>query len=440
MKDRAKLILIFVLCSNCSKMTKVNLESALEAEKWIRGASIKTTMGKTWYPNPEDSTSSQSPSTVFHIYHGTAGIVLFYLEMFNSTGNKKYLTEAEAGANYLIETLPDTIPSPWEVGLYSGLAGVAFTLEKTYEATKQKKYREQAFLCIDLLEKAAVPKGDGVEWGGITDIIYGSAGIGMLLLYADREMGHMTAKDLAIKAGLRLLETSVSDSNGTKWRATPATVGFAADFAHGTAGISYFLASLYESTNREEFLKGALEGARYLESVTNEDGLLMRQVGGETLYYLGWCSGPAGTSRLYYKLWQLTGDDNWMDKIRKAAATIMHSGIPEKLTPGFWNNVSRCCGSVAVAEFYLNLYKITNEKKYLDFSRHLTENLLSRATVSKGGLKWTQAEHRLQPEFLAAQTGYMQGAAGIGVWLLHLDAFEHGTTPMIVLPDSPFLN
>ncbi|NIQ07965.1 MAG: hypothetical protein GWO20_20280, partial [Candidatus Korarchaeota archaeon] len=92
--------------------------------------------------------------------------------------------------------------------------------------------------------------GQGVEWGGITDIMYGSAGIGMFLLYADREMGYETAKELAIKAGERLLETSISDSNGMKWKMTPTDNRSMPNFSHGTAGISYFLASLYEATNR----------------------------------------------------------------------------------------------------------------------------------------------------------------------------------------------
>ena len=292
-----------------------------------------------------------------------------------------------------------------------------------------------------MIEKAAVSEGQGVEWGGITDIMYGSAGIGMFLLYADREMEHKTAKDLAIKAGERLLETSISVSNGIKWKMTPTDDRSMPNFSHGTAGISYFLASLHEATNRKEFLEGAMESAKYLDAITNEDGLIFHhEPGGEDLNYIGWCHGPVGTSRLYYKLWQVTGDNKWMNKIDAVASTIMRCGIPEKQTPGFWNNVSRCCGSVGVAELYLNLYKITNEERYLDFSRYMTENLLSRATVSKDGLKWIQAEHRVQPKFLAAQTGYMQGAAGIGVWLLHLDAFEHGIRPTIVLPDSPFLN
>jgi hypothetical protein len=51
---------------------------------------------------------------------------------------------------------------------------------------------------------------------------------------------------------------------------------------------------------------------------------------------------------------------------------------------------------------------------------------------------WIQAEHRVRPDLLVAQTGYMQGAAGIGMLLLHLEAFEKGRGAEIILPDSPF--
>ena len=64
--------------------------------------------------------------------------------------------------------------------------------------------------------------------------------------------------------------------------------------------------------------------------------------------------------------------------------------------------------------------------------------MLSKATEEKGGLRWIQAEHRTRPDFLQAQTGLMQGAAGIGLWLLNLDAYGQKRKPGFVLPDSPF--
>ena len=64
--------------------------------------------------------------------------------------------------------------------------------------------------------------------------------------------------------------------------------------------------------------------------------------------------------------------------------------------------------------------------------------LLSKATRDRSGMRWVQAEHRVKPELLVAQTGYMQGAAGIGTLLLHLAEFEQGKQPALRLPDNPF--
>jgi hypothetical protein len=39
---------------------------------------------------------------------------------------------------------------------------------------------------------------------------------------------------------------------------------------------------------------------------------------------------------------------------------------------------------------------------------------------------------------VAAQTGWMQGASGIGGWLLRLDAFQQQREWPLRFPDSPF--
>ena len=62
----------------------------------------------------------------------------------------------------------------------------------------------------------------------------------------------------------------------------------------------------------------------------------------------------------------------------------------------------------------------------------------SRATRDDRGLRWIQAEHRVRPELLVAQTGYMQGAAGVGMWLLRLDATQRGRTTFVRFPDTPW--
>jgi len=63
---------------------------------------------------------------------------------------------------------------------------------------------------------------------------------------------------------------------------------------------------------------------------------------------------------------------------------------------------------------------------------------MARATRDDRGTRWVQAENRIQPGNLLAQTGYMQGAAGIGMWLLRLDAAQKNRAPFVRFPDSPW--
>ncbi|MCK7469745.1 MAG: hypothetical protein MZU95_02255 [Desulfomicrobium escambiense] len=66
---------------------------------------------------------------------------------------------------------------------------------------------------------------------------------------------------------------------------------------------------------------------------------------------------------------------------------------------------------------------------------------MAKATVEDGRMSWVQAEHRTRPDYLFAQTGYMQGAAGIGTYLLRLAEAGSGMkrTKRLVLPDTPFV-
>ena len=278
----------------------------------------------------------------------------------------------------------------------------------------------------------------------MNDIIGGTAGTGLFLLHASRTLASDEALALATRAGRRLLEVGVAEQGGTKWTMSPEFPRLMPNFSHGTAGIAFFLAELYRATRDRAFLDGALSGARYLRAVARTEGdvcLIFHhepEEDGKNLYYLGWCHGPAGTARFWYDLYTVTGDREWLEWTERSARGIMTSGIPEKQTPGFWNNVSQCCGSAGVAAFFVSLHQATGKPEYLAFARKVTADLVDRATHDAAGTRWVQAEHRVRPELLVAQTGWMQGASGIGAWLLQMDGFDKGRKPFVVFPDNPF--
>lgn len=425
--------LILAIVASIQAPKRPYLDAAVQAARWIESSSLKTAKGTAWPSDPRD------PKTVeTNLYSGVPGVVLFFLETYRATGDRAFLVEVQGGADFLLASMKDEHGD----GLYEGLAGFGFALEETFKVSGEAKYQEGARACVKRIREHALRAGKGVQWSETTDIISGNSGTGLFLLYAARELNDPAARELAAQAGQRLIEIGQPDGPGMKWAMDPKFPRLMPNFSHGTAGIAYFLATLYAETKKKEFLDAALSGARYLLSVANTEGnvclIFHDEPDGKQLYYLGWCHGPVGTARLFYRLYQITGDQIWMDWVKKSARGIMTSGIPEKLTPGFWNNVSVCCGSASVADFFLDLYKVTRDRQYLDYSRRVTADLLKRGTREGNGIKWTQAEHRVKPDLLIAQTGYMQGAAGIGMFLLRLDNFERGKKEKIIFPDSPF--
>jgi lantibiotic modifying enzyme len=409
------------------------LDAAKKAASWIRTSQIKTPDGLVWPADPKDA---QSVNTT--LYAGTPGVVLFFLQAYASTGNEEYLRHARGGADALLPA----ISSEKGMGLYEGLSGILFAVEETFEATGDRKYRQGFLGGLERIRAGARQNGAGVEWSTVTDIISGSAGTGLFLIYAFHETSDKACLNLAAKAGTRLVELGRPENGGLKWAMDPEYPRLMPNFSHGTAGIAYFLARLYQETQRKEFLDAALAGARYLLSIADTEGgtclVFHHEPDGKDLYYLGWCHGPVGTARLFYVLNEATGDKTWLDWVRKSARALLESGIPEKETPGFWNNDGICCGLAGVGEFFLDLSRALDDRSYLAFCERVTARLLAKASIDDGRMSWLQAEHRVRPDFLVAQTGYMQGAAGIGTFLLRLDAAQRDRQRAFVFPDSPF--
>lgn len=413
------------------------LSAAVEAARWIDAQAVEEERGTVWPVAP-----AVSGSVSRDLYHGTPGIILFLLDLAAVTGDEHWRERGLAGARSLAAGI-EAGSAEDPAGLYTGLAGRCLTLQRAAALDAEGSgLSEAAEACFEGLVRRARPVGSGVEWNELTDVIGGTAGIGLTLLWAHDRVAAAGALETAVAAGDRLLELARPAETGAKWPMSEDFPRLMPNFSHGTAGITYFLARLYEESGLERFRDAALEGGRYLTSVAFTEGdvclVFHHEPEGEDLFYLSWCHGPAGTGRTFYQLYEITGDRRWLDWTRLSASGILRSGIPELRTEGFWNNVGRCCGNAGVVEFFLDLHEELGDPDYLEFAHRMLSDLLARATRDESGLRWVQAEHRVQPENLAAQTGYMQGAAGIGSTLLRFHAIVSGAPAPLPLPDTPF--
>jgi len=408
--------------------------AALATAKFLAACAHKGAGGIVWPVDPD------RPSwTATNLYRGSAGVVLFFLRAYRSTGEAKFLELARRGGDALVASLDRELTED-TAGLYTGVAGIGFVLAELHAATGDGKYKAAAERCVTLLDAAARRTEDGVDWNTSNDIIRGTAGIGLFLLDVHRRYANQRALELAVAGGHRLLALARKTEHGLAWARRSDSSAYQPNFSHGTAGVSYFLIELAERSKKTEFLEAALAGAAEVVACSDPKTCFVPHhlPGGERLFYLSWCHGPAGTCGLFYRLWRQTGEHHWLDRACKAADAILATGVPDKRTPGFWNNDGICCGTAGLARFFLELYRVTERPRYQAFALRATNVLLERAVRTGDRMFWRNAEYRVRPDQLSSQTGYMQGAAGIGTWLLDLDGWLTGDDRPIRLPDSPF--
>ena len=179
------------------------LQRAVEAANWIESQQIKVDAATTWPSSP-----SQSGAVAFNLYSGNAGVVIFFLELHQATGDAKYLEFAQRGARALLAEVKNLTPKS-DPGYWTGYTGIAATLAEVYRATEQEAFLKGYEECTKLLKEnaRAFPgtQNGPVQFNSVTDIIGGSAGIGFFLLYADQMMKDKEALPLAIRLADRLV-------------------------------------------------------------------------------------------------------------------------------------------------------------------------------------------------------------------------------------------
>ncbi len=425
--------------SALGQATRPYRDLAIRCAQWIDRSAQDSSGGLAWPADP------LKPASIgLDFYNGTPGVVSFFANLYQATGNPRWRERARRGGEYLVAESARR-GDALDCGLYTGLAGLATTYMVLDATGVGSGWRETARQAAAQLAKRAKTVGDGVEWSDANDIISGTAGIGLFLLDAAVKWKDAALGQLAARAGARLVQTAQPAEGGWMWFPSASLQRNYPNFAHGTAGVAYFMATLHQFTKAQGFPDAALAGARYLDAIaTRRDGaraIFHQSGGGEDRFYLSWCHGPVGTARLFYRLYQITEDIRWRQWIDELTAWIVASGAPEKQSAGYWNNVSQCCGNAGIGQYWIDLsrHPAAWTGTGLGARRYrVTTNTFARATDDAAGLRWVQAENRTEPENLVAQTGFMQGAAGVGTFFLQLDAFARRVPWPTPLPDTPW--
>jgi hypothetical protein len=379
------------------------------------------------------------------VYAGIGGLAPVLAEI----RQYRALTSAEkALAAGIVARLGAMVPARTEPSLYAGLGGDVTALKLLAPGSEQAALARLAELMTPMGWHTTLEIEPG-STAPVTELIQGSAGVVLAAIWAGGEH----ADGIATTGGHALLAVADETEGGLDWGIVPGARSRAPNYSHGTAGKATALAIAGAALGRADFAAAARLGAQHLLAVgsLDEDGFIVphtlpystRDV--EPVTY-NWCHGPAGTSQLFAAL-AVAGVDEvggfGVASLRQRCLnSILASGVPARLRPGFWDNDGRCCGTAGVGDVLLDAAQDSGDLAraglLLQSARTMADALVERAIRDQAGARWRFTEHRQDQSLLPPGTSWMQGAAGIAAFLLRLArVMDNGlTAPVVDRPDQ----
>jgi len=400
-----------------------------------------------WLPEvvPDDGEPAEPGADRDSLYAGIGGLAPVLAEI----GQYRAVSDAEQVlATGIVSRLCAMAQTRTEPSLYSGLGGDVTALKLLARGREQVALQRLAELMTPAGWNTTLEIEPGLT-APVTDLVLGAAGVVLAAIWAGGEH----ARQIAATGGESLLQAADQAKDGLDWAILPGWPSRMPNYSHGTAGIATALAIAGAALDRDDFIAAARQGAQHLLAVgsLDDDGLVVPH----TLPYSSrdvdpvtytWCHGPAGTSHLFAALAHAGVDTVAGLEVTRLRQRCLHSilasGVPQRLRPGFWDNDGRCCGTAGVGDVLLDATQDCTDQAragtLLQAARTMGDALAERAIRDKAGARWRFVEHRQDPPLLPPGTSWMQGAAGIAAFLLRLArVIEDGRdTPVIDRPDQ----
>jgi lantibiotic modifying enzyme len=361
------------------------------------------------------------------LYDGIAGLAPVLAEISET----RALTDAEQSlATAIVARLSAKAAVRDEPSLYDGLAGDATALRLLAPGAERVALHRLAHLRTpDGWSSTLGVQGDSTA--PVTDLVMGTAGVVLSAMWAGGEH----ALKIAATGSEALLRVAEPSDAGLDWQMYPTYGSSSPNYSHGTAGVAAALAIAGQALDRPDLVAAAVQGAQHLLSVgsLDNDGFIAphtippskREV--EPVTYT-WCHGPTGTSHMFaalaYAGVQDVGGYAVQELRQRCLNSVLASGVPQRLRPGFWDNDGRCCGTAGVGDVLLDAAQDSADAARADVLLHaahtMADALVERAIRDDAGARWRFVEYRQDPPLLPPGTSWMQGAAGIAAFLFRI--------------------
>ncbi|MFD5746070.1 class IV lanthionine synthetase LanL [Streptomyces sp. NPDC127033] len=346
------------------------------------------------------------------VQQGAAGVLAVLTRYGELTGDPR-LPELISTAGHWIADRTDTRST--RPGLHFGGRGTAWALYDAGRAVDDRRLMDHA-LALALAPQQATPHHD---------ITHGTAGSGMAALHLWHRTGDPRFAELAADAADRLASAARREPSGVSW-AIPAQAASAeaisaeADsanaisaeagkrylgFAHGAAGIGCFLLSAAVVTRRPAHRELAVEVGEHLlaHAVRVGEAAQWPAQTADVPTAPYWCHGAAGIGAFLVRLWQVTGDDRFVDLARRGTLAVTERASRSALT--------QCHGLAGNGDFLLDMADATGDPAYRAMADELARLIVTERTQRRGHVVFPN-------EYGEVSASWSDGSAGILAFLL----------------------
>lgn len=185
----------------------------------------------------------------------------------------------------------------------------------------------------------------------------------------------------------------------------------------GAAGIAFFYLRLFQASGERDYLLKAEAGVRYCMEAYRG----IQDFRSDSPYlagaYMGFMNGPAGGAYVAGLLYQATGDAAYLDFAKQVAEDAIAAAKKEDggIT---WYGFYGILGEGGLILFFLNLYDITGEDKFLAAAKAASAYIDAKKEIApKGGFRWYVMDTGTFPTIRRPGgyfPGFEYGAAGCG--------------------------
>ena len=350
-------------------------------------------------------------------YDGLDGIGLFFLYLFNATGNEKYKSIANS---ITIRTLSnfksiDLKENFHLVSPYSyPLSAIYFYWHFSHNNKIDNKSKLNFIVDNHLLPFVK----SNIKQDKYLDIVNGSAGLLVLLCDLYNYLGNENLRILAEIVFLHIKDKTTYFDYGVAWEAN--RFKYVIGFAHGNSGIMFALSKYYRLTKNIECLNLIELAHNYNQKYFNK--LIYNwpdlRMGADTFNKPSWCHGVLGIINSYLEINNNIGYD---------LITIDYKRLFESVLPDSFHDEDNIChgniGNAVLLNKIMLKSNFTQESK-TKINEYITKQITKNDTWNVG--------NGLQQK---GGIGLFLGFAGIGYNLLKYS--NNNTFPDIFILEGP---